>query len=172
MEPVRDERASRRAAVRRPRADRVRPLAGARPRVLSTLLAALVASGTQVCMAEPAAAPIVLSCTGTGATDKVIIEALCNALADEIRARVPARPLRRPAPDGPHPAGTWRGVLEVMRTEPAAWEGRLVWEVVGDEGTGRTAGPVVVVSSVDAPLSAGAYRFFARGILRASRPRF
>ena len=123
-------------------------------------------------MAQPAAAPIVLSCTGTGATDQVIVEALCNALADEIRARVPARPLRRPAPGEPHPAGTWRGLLEVVRTEPAAWEGRLVWEVVGDEGTGRTAGPVVVVSSVDARLSAGAYPLFARGILRASRPRF
>ena len=172
MESVRDDRKSHREAVRRSRADQVCGVAGARRRVLLPLLAALVVSGTQACMAQPAAAPIVLSCTGAGATDKAIVGALCDALADEIRARAPARALRRPTPDEPRPAGTWHGVLEVVRTEPAIWEGRLVWEVIGDEGTGRTAGPVVEVSSADARLGAGAYRDFARGILKASRPGF
>ena len=169
MESVRVDRRRHHEAGRRPRPGHVRGLAGARRRALLPLLGVFLMAVAEACMAQPDAAPILLSCTGTGATDKAIVGALCDALAGEIRARAPARPLRRPPPDEPRPAGTWLGVLEVVRTEPAIWEGRLLWEVAGDEGTGRTVGPFVQTSSVDAPLGAGAYRDFARGIMKASR---
>ena len=166
MEPIRDHSRRRRHAARWPEPGYLRRW------VLLPLLAALAVAGTQVCMAQPDAAPILLSCTGTGTTDEAIVGVLCNALAREIRARVPARPLLRPAPDEPRPAGAWDGVLEVVRTDPAIWEGRLLWAVTGDHGAERTVGPFVQVSSVDAPLGAGADRDFARGILKASRPDF
>ena len=61
----------------------------------------------------------------------------------------------------------------MVRTEPGFWEGRLIWEVAGQESsTGRTVGPFVQIVSVDAPLGSRAYRHFARGILKASRPVF
>ena len=154
------------------RAAAVRGLAGARRMVIPPLLTAFALLGTHACTAQSAAAPILLSCAGAGGTDKAIVGALCDALEAEMHARAPDRPLRRLGPDEPGPAGAWRGVLEVVRTEPSIWEGRLLWEVIGDEGAGRTAGPFVQTSSVDAPLGAGAYRDFARGIVKTSWPKF
>ena len=172
MAPIRDDDGRRSDAARRSRADPMRGHTGARRMAILPLLAAFALSGAQAGAAPPSAAPILLSCTGAGGTDKAVVVALCDALAAEMRARAPDRSLRRPGPGEPRPAGAWHGVLEVVRTEPSLWEGRLVWEVIGDEGAGRAAGPFVQTSSVDAPLGAGAYRAFARGIVKTSWPTF
>ena len=117
--------------------------------------------------------PIVLSCTGAAATDETVVAAICDALATELAARIPERPLRRSSPNEPRTPGAWAGVLEVVRTESDVWEGRLTWEVVGQEsGAGRTMGPLVRISSMDAPLGSRAYRHFARDILEVSQPAF
>ena len=124
-------------------------------------------------MTKPSAAPILLSCTGAGATDETVVDALCDALAAEIAARVPERPLLRSSRNEVHPPGTWDGVLEVVRTRTDFWEGRLIWRVVGQESNAkRKVGPFVQTSSMDAPLGSRAYRRFARGILKVSRPLF
>ena len=141
--------------------------------VLIPFLGALVAVGAQGCVPREGAAPIVLSCTGAAATDEAVVAAICDALSAEIKARVPERPLRRASPKNPLPPGTWDGVLEVARTKADFWEGRLIWEVTGSQsGAGRTVGPLVQISSMDAPLGSRAYRHFARGILKVSQPAF
>ena len=142
-------------------------------RLLTPLLGAFLALGTGGCVPKESAAPIMLSCTGAAATDETVVATLCDALAAEIAERVAERALRRASPKGPRPPGTWDGVLEVVRTEPDFWEGRLTWEVAGAQGgAGRTVGPLVQISSMDAPLGSGAYRRFARGILKVSQPAF
>ena len=54
-------------------------------------------------MPGPSAAPIMLSCTGAEATDKAVVDALCDALAAEISAHAPERPFRRSSPNDPRP---------------------------------------------------------------------
>ena len=142
-------------------------------RFLTPVLGALLVAGTGACMPGPSATPIMLSCTGCAVTDEPIVAAICDAIATEIAARIPERPLRRSSPNEPRVPGTWHVLLEVARTESYVWEGRLIWEVVGQESkAGRTVGPVVQISSVDAPLGPGAYRHFARDIVKVSQPTF
>ena len=137
------------------------------------LLGALLLAATGACRSKPSAAPILLSCTGADATEEVVVDAICDALAAEIAARAPERPLYRSPHDDARSPGAWEGVLEVVRTRTNVWEGRLRWRVIGEEAdAGRKAGPFVKITSIDAPLGSGAYRRFARGVLKAGQAKF
>ena len=119
------------------------------------------------------APPIVLSCHGETNTDEAVVTELCAVLEAELSEREPSRMVQRRVRSEPHPAGARDVVLEVLRTEPHSWEGRLTWGVAGQKsGAGRTTGPPVEIWGMDAPLGPSAYRQFIRGLLKVSYPVF
>lgn len=143
------------------------------PGSLVPLLGTLLLAGVSGCVPRPESASIALSCTGTAATDDTVVEDLCNALEMELRAREPSRAFHRASPGAAKIGATRHLILEVVRTDPALWEARLLLEVAGPEdGAVLEAGPFVRIASMDAPFGPGAYRRFARGILKVGEPSF
>ena len=117
--------------------------------------------------------PLLLSCHGAGETDPVVIENLCDALAQELDKRKPDRVIPRGEAQDSLSRKAWDIVLEVSRTADYHWEAHLSWAKMrrGKDGK-RTIGPDVEMFGMDAPLGPGAYSHFVRSLLKVSKPAF
>ena len=139
----------------------------------SRRLAALLIFSTTAAAAWADKAQIVLSCHGVPNTDSAVVTTLCDALAAELDERKPDRVIRRSAAPDTLPRRAWDVVLEVARTEDYHWEAQLTWSKTKRGNHAEpTAGPVVDIFGMDAPLGPGAYSHFVRSLLKVSKPAF